>query len=160
MLPTISGEFRLVDDPELRFTPSGKAVVEVRLVASKRKKDGDDWVDDKTCWINAVAWQEVAENIAESLSKGDLVEVRGALYTESWEDKDGNKRSTMKIQLYGIGPALARATAKVSKTERSTGGGGDDPWSGGSSPTNQGPRQSNQEDPWAPGPPPSDEPPF
>lgn len=124
MLPTISGEFRVVADPDLRFTPSGKAVADVRLVASKRKKDEStgEWVDDKTFWISGSAWDKFAENIAETLRKGMLVTVTGAIYTDSYEDGEGNKRSKDQIQLYSIGPSLQYATATVKQAERSSGG--------------------------------------
>lgn len=108
MLPTVCGEFRVVEDPDLRFTPSGAAVSNLRLVASSRKKDEatNEWKDDKTCWINGTCWRDLAENVAESLRKGDLVEVRGRLETRNYEDRDGNKRSSMDLTIDSIGPSL------------------------------------------------------
>lgn len=142
MLPNLSGEFRLAADPELRFTPSGKAVANVRLVASSRKKEGDEWVDDKVLWINGSAWDKAAENIAESLSKGDLVLVQGQIQTREWTDKDDNKRTSIELLIREIGPSLRFATARPVKAERAA-----------------APAASGAEDPWA-GPPPTDEPPF
>lgn len=115
MLPIISGEFRLVADPELRFTPSGIGVASLRLVADKQKKVEENgetkWVDDKVCWLNGTAWGRqggggLAENVAESLRKGDLVEVRGALETRNYETADGEKRTSLDVNIYSIGPSL------------------------------------------------------
>jgi|ERR1044072_718618 single-strand DNA-binding protein len=142
MLPNLSGEFRVVADPELRFTPSGVAVANVRLVANSRKKEGDTWVDDKVLWINGSAWDKMAENIAESVSQGDLVLVQGQIQTREWTDKDDNKRTTIDLIIREIGPSLRFATARPVKAERVK-------------PAESGPT----EDPWA-GPPPTDEPPF
>lgn len=129
MLPITSGEFRLVADPELKFAASGVAVAKLRLVASSRKKDDDGkWVDDKTCWMNAVAFKKVAENIAESFAKGDLVLVSGRQQTEEWEDKDGNKRSSQSIVVDTIGPSLAFSPAKSVQAERTATPASDNPW--------------------------------
>ena len=154
MLPTISGEFRLGGDPELRYTPNGAAVCNVRAVATSRRKNPqtDQWEDDKQTWVTLQAWNKSAENIAESLSKGDLVSVVGKLHVEEWEDNDGNKRITPKILIDAIGPSLSFATAKVTKAQRS-GGQQTDPWAGANS------AQAPAEDPWNTSPQ-SDEPPF
>jgi single-strand DNA-binding protein len=131
MLPITSGEFRLVADPELKFSASGMPIASLRLVASSRKKnEAGEWVDDKTCWLNAVAFKKVAENIAESLAKGDHVNVSGKLQTQNWEDKEGNKRSSYSIVVDTIGPSLAFAPAKSVQAER-TGAAApasDNPW--------------------------------
>lgn len=134
-LPAISGEFRLGADPDFRYAASGVAVCSLRAVASSRKKQDDgSWVDDKTTWVTLTAFKQMAENCAESLSKGDLVTVTGRLHVEEWEDKDGGKRITPKIILDSIGPALQFASAKVSKVARSEPGrangqsNGGDPW--------------------------------
>ena len=137
-LPIIHQEYRLGADPELRYTPSGMAVCEMRAVAGARKKtDAGEWVDGDQSWVNLVAFKNLAENCAESLSKGDLVVAIGKLKVENYEDKDGNKRIAVKVTLDAIGPSLTWATAKVARTTRtsgegssSSGGGtqGEDPW--------------------------------
>lgn len=136
-LAIVTGEFRVAADPELRFTPSGKAVANVRLVNNSRKKnEADEWVDDKVCWLNASIWDQPAENLVESVTKGDLVEVRGRLHTREYE-VDGEKRVALELMLDAIAPSLRYATAKVAKTERraattATGGTAapapEDPW--------------------------------
>lgn len=120
-LPPVSGEFRLVADPELRFAPSGMAVGNLRLVSNSRKQVNGEWVDDQVIWLDAVVFKQMAENVVESLSKGDLVVVIGRLKTEQWE-KDGEKKSKNSLTVDFIGPSLTYATAKVSKAERSSGG--------------------------------------
>lgn len=132
MLPYISGEFRLVDDPELIFTPSGVAVAKGRCVANSRKKEGDEWVDDKVCWLRFVTFKRMAENVAESLVKGALVTITGKLQTEEWE-KEGEKRQAYTILVDTIGPSLAFKPAKIVEVERastpaSAPTGGTDPW--------------------------------
>lgn len=148
-LPIVTGEYRLMEDPTLRFSPGGQAVCNMRLVADSKKKQGDDWVDDKVFFIKATAFGRLGENCAESLTKGTLVEVSGRIQTEQWE-KDGEKKSAPAIIVDRIGPSLKWDTATVNKVERS-GGGGQRQQSGGQS----------EPDPWAtPDPPQVDEPPF
>lgn len=152
-LPQVFGEFRVVAEPELRFTPSGKAVGNIRLVANSRKlnKDTDTWEDDKVLWLNGSIWGREAENMVESVTQGDLVEVRGRLETRSWETREGEKRSTPELLLDSIAPSIKYATAKVTKVERS---------GGTTAPSDAArPAAAPVEDPWA-APPPGDEPPF
>lgn len=139
MIPEISGEFRLVDDPELVFTPSGVAVAKGRIVANSRKFDEEtkEWKDDKVCWLRFVAFKKVAENIAESLTKGSLALISGRLQTEEWEVKEGEnagqKRSAYTIIVNTAGPSLAFKPARIlDNPERSSapasGPPSDDPW--------------------------------
>lgn len=148
-LPTISGTARLIDDPELRFTPGGKAVAKVRLAFNSRKKNQqtNEWEDDKVFFVNGTIWNQEAENVAESLSRGLEVVVTGRLETRSYETREGEKRSVVELLVDSIGPTLKYATAQVRKMDRksqggSSGGGGnfDDPWST-SAPASAGPTQ-------------------
>lgn len=156
-LPLITGEFRCGGDPELRFTPSGMAVCEVRLVAGSKKKDGDEWVDDKTSWYTAVAFKQQAEAVAESLQSGMLVTCTGRSHNEEWTDNEDKKRVTAKILIDQIGPSVKWDSARVIKNERQQQGGGNRQQQGGG---NQ--QRSNQRppdnDPWRTSP--DDEPPF
>ncbi|MGH8915300.1 MAG: single-stranded DNA-binding protein [Acidimicrobiia bacterium] len=116
----------LVDDPELRFTPSGVAMAKVRLAVNRRWRGSDgEWQED-TSFFTGTVWREQAESAAESLQKGTRVIVTGRLEQRSWETDQGDKRSVVEIQIDEIGPSLRWATASVNKTQRS---GGD--WSGG-----------------------------
>lgn len=133
MLPTISGEFRLVADPELVFAQTGTPIARMRLVAASRKKVGDKWEDDKTLWINATAFKSLAENIAGSLQKGDLVLVTGRLEPNDWTDKEGVEHKSMALIVNTVGPSLQFAEAKVTKAERtaSAAPADDNPWASG-----------------------------
>src|SRR5690606_5123010 len=87
---------RLTADPELRFTPTGTAVARFTVATSRRRKDGDQWVDaDTTFWV-CTAWEQLAEHIAEHLTKGAAVIVVGQAHQTSWESEDGQKRSRIE----------------------------------------------------------------
>ncbi|MGW3166952.1 single-stranded DNA-binding protein [Streptomyces sp. NPDC001142] len=157
MLPTMTGVGRLVDDPELRFTQSGKAVASVRLAFNSRRRNPqtNEWEDGDTFWVRGTLWEGLAEHAAESLAKGMEVLVSGELRTESWE-KDGQKHSQPALLVRSIGPNLAYATASVSKAGAQQSGGGQQR----SAPQQQRRQAPAQDDPWATGPAASDEPPF
>lgn len=138
MLPEVQGEFRAVRDSELRFTPSGMAICKVRAVASSRKKDEStgEWSDDKTCWVNVIAFKRLAENLAESVVQGTLFTVTGRLQTEEWEDKDGGKHSSFEIVANTIGRSIAfdpiSATAKTAERQSASQAKEEgDPWATG-----------------------------
>jgi single-strand DNA-binding protein len=155
MLPSINGEFRIVADPELRFTPSGKAVASARIVANSRKKtDSGEWVDDKVCWLNLSIWDKPAENFVETFEKGDLVVIlNGRLETREYETREGEKRTSLDVTATDFGPSLRFASAKITKTARSSGEG-----QTGTAASSSGGTTAPAEDPWAT--PQSDEPPF
>lgn len=125
-------------DPELKFQPSGKAVVNFPLVQTNRVKKGDTWEDGDPTWFRCAAWEGLAENIAESLTKGMRVIVQGAMSTRAYETKEGDKRTSLELRVESIGPDLRWATAQVT---RSTGGGG-----GGAS--RPAARAAASDDPW------------
>jgi single-strand DNA-binding protein len=102
----------LTDDPELRFTPNGVAVASVRVAVTARVKDGDAWRDGDTSFFRVNVWRQLAENAAESLSKGDRVIVVGRLKARSWETPEGERRSAVEVEADEIGPSLRWATAK------------------------------------------------
>lgn len=106
MLPKITLHGRLTRDPELRFTSSGKAVVSFSVAQSNRKKDGEEWVDKDTSFFDCTAWEQTAENVTETLSKGMEVIVLGQMKQRPWEDKDGNKRTSWEVQVEAVGPSL------------------------------------------------------
>lgn len=137
-LPIVTGQYRAVDDAELRFSPSGVAVSRVRAVASSRKfnKETQEWEDADKFWVNITAFKKLAENTAESVVKGTLINVIGRIRTEEWEDKDGNKRSSAAIIADTISLALDFDPAKPMRAERAASraqdpGGGEDPWAAG-----------------------------
>lgn len=134
-LPTISGEFRLVDDPQMRFGQGGSAICNLRLVANGRKfdRDSQQWVDDKVVWLNASCFGQTAEHVAESVQKGDLVVINGELHTRSFERNDGTNGQSYEVIIRSIGPGLAFATARAQRVERTGGqqGGQQRPAQGG-----------------------------
>ena len=89
---------RLCADPDLKFTPSGTAVLELRVACNRRyKKPGtDDWQDQSSYW-GVVVWGEQAQRLAERLHKGSPVLVEGELRSRSWETKDGKKQSVVYV---------------------------------------------------------------
>jgi single-strand DNA-binding protein len=116
----------LVDDPELRFTPSGVAMARVRFAVNRRYQDRNNEWQEETSFFGGTCWREMAENVAESLQKGTRVIVTGRLEQRSWETSDGEKRSTIEVRIDDIGPSVRWATASVTRTPRSGGdfGGG------------------------------------
>ena len=80
---TITGN--LTDDPDLRFTPNGNPVANFRLAVTARVKDGEGWRDGDTSFFRVNVWRQLAEHVAESLTKGDRAIVIGRLKSHSWE---------------------------------------------------------------------------
>jgi single-strand DNA-binding protein len=151
----------LVDDPELRFTPSGAAVANFRLASTPRTYDrqSGEWKDGETLFLTCSVWRQAAENVAESLTRGTRVVVQGRLKSRSYETREGERRTVFEVDVDEVGPSLRSATAKVTRTSRSQGGGfgGDDPWQtpqgggGGARQGGQSGGQSGGGDPWGGG---------
>lgn len=158
--PTITLVGNLVDDPELRFTPSGVAVARFRVASTPRSFDraSNEWKDGESVFLSCQVWRQYAENVAESLTKGTRVIVSGRLRQRSYETNAGEKRTVYEVEVDDVGPALRNATARVSKVSRGPGGFND----GGSGSASSG--RGMPEDPWATpasgGGPAIDEPPF
>lgn len=149
-LPTITGIARLVADPELRFTSSGKAVASIRLAFNSRRLNAQtqQWEDGDTFWVRGSAWEQMAENCAETLAKGMEVLVSGELKTQSWE-KDGVKRDSAELAIRSIGPSLAYATAQVTKSTSGGTQGQQGAQQGQRPQQTQQRQQTPQDDPWA-----------
>ncbi|MHA7275897.1 single-stranded DNA-binding protein [Arthrobacter sp. HLT1-21] len=116
----------LTSDPELRFTPSGSAVANFTIASTPRTFDrqSNEWKDGETLFLRASVWREAAENVAETLTKGTRVVAQGRLKSRSYDTKEGEKRTVMELEVDEIGPSLRYASAKVTRTQRSGGGGG------------------------------------
>ena len=115
----------ITDDPELRFTPSGRPMANFTVAVNRRYKNNDgQWEDKLDGFFRCNVWADQAENAAESLQKGTRVVVTGRLQQRSWEDNDGNKRSAFEVQVDEVGPSLRWSTTQVQKSQRSGGGGG------------------------------------
>jgi single-strand DNA-binding protein len=134
----------LTDDPELRFTPNGAAVANFRLAVTPRVREGDTWKDGETSFFRVNVWRQMAENVAETLTKGARCIVVGRLRTRSWETQEGEKRSVTEIEADEVGPSLKFATAKVERASR--GGGGD--YAASSAAAAKGAGQFNDEPPF------------
>ena len=140
---TITMIGNLVDDPELRFTPSGAAVAKFRVASTPRylDKQTNEWKDGESLFLQCQIWRQAAENVAESLTKGMRVILSGRLKQRSYETKEGEKRTVFEVEVDEVGPSLRNATAKVTKTQRAAGTSG-----GFSAPAVS---ESFTEDPWA-----------
>ena len=114
----------LTADPELRFTPNGAAVANFTVASTPRTFDrqANQWVDGEALFLRCSVWKEAAENVAESLTKGMRVIVQGRLKARSYEDRDGNKRTSWELDVDEVGPALRFATAKITRAQRNGGG--------------------------------------
>lgn len=144
----------LTADPELRFTPSGAAVASFTIASTPRTFDrqANEWKDGETLFMRCSVWREAAENVAESLAKGNRVIVQGRLTQRSYETREGEKRTVVEMQADEVAPSLKYATAKVTRTQRTGGqqggqrggqqGGG---WGGGA------PAGGQADDPWSTG---------
>jgi len=162
---TIAGN--LVDDPELRFTPSGQPVAKFRVASTPRylDKNTNEWKDGDSLFLTCNVWRQAAEHVAESLTRGMRVIVSGRLRQRSYETKEGEKRTVYEIEVDDVGPSLRNASAKVTRMARSGAGdgngGGNGPggFGGGQRGPGQGPGQgpgpgsgnsgAGQSDPWA-----------
>ena len=133
----------LVDDPELRFTPSGAAVAKFRVASTPRylDKNTNEWKDGDSLFLQCNIWRQAAENVAESLTKGMRVILSGRLKQRSYETKEGEKRTVFEVEVDEVGPSLRNATAKVTKTTRQGGA------AGGGFPTSS--NDAFNDDPWA-----------
>ena len=158
--PIITVVGNIGGDPELRFTPSGKAVANFTVASTPRVKDGDQYVDGTTTWLRCSVWDSHAENVVESLQKGQRVIVQGRLSTREFEH-NGEKRTALELAVDAIGPELRWSTANVKRTERNGNGGGQQQrQSGGKAADPWAKPAGGQSDPWAAPGGTSEDPPF
>jgi single-strand DNA-binding protein len=156
---TIAGN--LVDDPELRYTPTGQAVANFRVASTPRflDKATNEWKDGDSLFLTCNVWRQAAENVAESLQRGMRVIVTGRLKQRTYETREGEKRTVYEVEVDDVGPSLRNASAKVTKSNRSGGGGGGGGGFGGGQGGQRGQGNSGgsggssggraAEDPWA-----------
>lgn len=88
----------LTRDPELRYTPQGSAVVNLRMAVNRNFKNRDGENKQETCFINVVAWGNLAEICNQYLEKGRPVFVEGLLQSRRWQDSQGNNRTTIEVR--------------------------------------------------------------
>ena len=130
----------LTADPELRYTQGGLAVANFTIASTPRTFDrqANDWKDGEALFLRASVWREFAEHVAGSLTKGSRVVATGRLKQRSYETKEGERRTSIELEVDEIGPSLRYATAQVTRATgggggggrgvSSGGGGGDEPW--------------------------------
>jgi single-strand DNA-binding protein len=135
---TITIVGNLVDDPELRYTPSGNPVARFRIASTPRfyDKQAQEWKDGDSLFLTCNVWRQAAENVAESLQRGMRVIVSGRLRQRSYETKEGEKRTVYEVEVDELGPSLRNASAKVNKAARKDGSQAkaeqaSDPWASG-----------------------------
>ncbi len=132
----------LTSDPELRYTQNGLAVANFTIASTPRNFDraSNDWKDGEALFLRASVWREFAEHVAGSLTKGSRVIATGRLKQRSYETKEGEKRTSIELEVDEIGPSLRYATAQVTRAASSRDAGSGAPRGGG-----------NQvaEEPWA-----------
>lgn len=134
-------------DPELRYLTSGTALASFGVAWNNRYKDRNgDQVED-TSFFDVTCWRDLADNVSESISKGDRVIIYGKLEQRSWETQDGEKRSKVEIVADEVAPSLRWATAQVSKIRRDGPPGGANS-SGGNEPARNEPNYDDAEEPF------------
>ena len=113
-------------DPELRFTANGAAVANFTVASTPRTFDRqtNDWKDQETLFLRCSAWREMAENVAETLSRGTRVIAQGRLRSRTFDTKEGERRTVFELDVDEVGPSLRYASASVTKNERGGGYGG------------------------------------
>ena len=121
---TITVVGNLTRDPEIRYTASGQANARLGIAVSRRwqNRQTNEW-EERTSFFNVVCWGDMAENVSDSIAKGNRIMVQGRLEQRSWETEQGEKRSVVEIIADEVGPSLRWATAEVQRSERRGGGG-------------------------------------
>jgi single-strand DNA-binding protein len=123
----------LTSDPELRYTQNGLAVANFTIASTPRTFDraSNEWKDGEALFLRASVWREFAEHVAASLTKGSRVMAQGRLKQRSYETKEGEKRTSMELEIDEIGPSLRYATAQVTRASSSRDGSGAGSFGGG-----------------------------
>lgn len=134
----------LVADPELRFTQSGAAVANFRIASTPRRYNNEtqQWEDGEALFLGCTAWNQLAQNVAQSLAKGMSVIVTGKLKQRSYQNKQGEDRISFEVDLDAVGPSLAWATAQVTRNQKGQQGQGQQRQQG------QGNWNPQPNDPW------------
>ena len=116
----------LTADPELRYTQNGLPVANFTIASTPRNFDrqANEWKDGEALFLRASVWREFAEHVAGSLTKGMRVIATGRLKQRSYQDREGNNRTAIELEVDEIGPSLRYATAQVTRAAGGSGGGG------------------------------------
>lgn len=130
MLPHVSMECAVVEEPSLRFSAGGKAWLRLRVVAKDRVRGANGaWEDGDACFIGIVAFGKVAENITETVTKGTSLVVEGRLKMNQWTDESGTKRTDYEVVADQVGISLKwKAYREFDVSSPASGSTQDDPW--------------------------------
>jgi single-strand DNA-binding protein len=133
----------LTADPELRYTQGGLAVANFTIASTPRTFDraSNEWKDGEALFLRASCWREFAEHVAGTLTKGSRVIAQGRLRQRSYETKEGEKRTSMELEIDEVGPSLRYATAQVTRAPRDS--------SAPRAAQQNGGGQPSKEEPWA-----------
>ena len=137
----------LTADPELRYTQNGLPVANFTIASTPRSFDrqANEWKDGEALFMRASVWREFAEHVAGSLTKGMRVVATGRLKQRSYQDREGNNRTAIELEVDEIGPSLRYATAQVTRAASGGNSGGGGSFGGGQ----QQSRPQVAEEPWA-----------
>jgi len=121
----------LTKPPELRYTPSGTAVADLRLAGNRNYTTQGGEKREETCFLTVVVWGKQAESCGEYLDKGSPILVEGRLQTREWEAKDGGKRTVIevvgeRVQFMGRARTAAPATVPAAESFAEEAGSGND----------------------------------
>ncbi len=119
---TVSIVGNVTRDPELRFTQSGAPVCSFGVAWNRRYERGGEQVEEVS-FFDVTCWRSLAENVAESITKGTRVIVFGRLDQRSWDTPDGERRSKVEIVADDVAPSLRWASAQVNRNEFREGNG-------------------------------------
>ena len=138
----------LTADPELRYTQNGLAVANFTIASTPRTFDrqSNEWKDGEALFLRASVWRDFAEHVAGSLTKGSRVIATGRLKQRSYQDREGQNRTSIELEVDEIGPSLRYATAQVTRAAGGAGGGRGQVGGGGGG--GGRPQGQQQDDPW------------
>lgn len=115
-LPMVNGEFGVVDDPDVRFSDDGRAWIKMRGVAKDRRKNSSgEWEDGDACFMDIIVSGKAAENLAESITKGDAIAVIGKLHQREWENSEGKKQKAYTLRADSVGVSTRFTPAPTPK---------------------------------------------
>ncbi len=139
----------LTADPELRYTQNGIPVVSFTIASTPRTFDrqANEWKDGEALFLRCSVWREAAEHVTGSLTKGSRVIATGRLRQRSYQDREGQNRTSIELEVEEVGPSLRYATAQVTRSARRDASGPRDQWAS-AQPTHA--RESVGQDAWAP----------
>jgi single-strand DNA-binding protein len=121
MSNTVTVAGNLTREPELRYTPTGQAVVKFGIAVNRFYTNRNGEKVEQTDFFTVNAWRGLAENVAESLKTGTRVLVTGRMQSRSWETEDGQKRSVVEIEAEEVAASLRWATVSITKAKKAGG---------------------------------------